>query len=115
MVRKNPEENTAYNKAYYDAHKHDKAWRTARSAYSAKFAAKKQYDKRVAEWEQVLLTVYGLQSLGQTDRQIAEHLAKDKKITRAKKNKWIDFSPLSDKSLSSPLPSARPARTQEGE
>lgn len=105
MARISKDDNTAYNKAYYDAHKDDKEWMRERSDKAAKANARRQYDKRVAEWTVITCSVVDELLRGKTKEQVAEDLAKKLKASRAKKNKWMDFS--SSKSLSSSLPSAR--------
>lgn len=117
MVYKDARQTSTYNKAYYDAHKGDRAWRQKRSEQACKVAARKQWQKRVAEWERVVVLMKVLSARGRSTREIAEELAIEKKVIKAQKNKWIDFSPRPSKSLSSPLSSSStlPARTQEGE
>lgn len=116
MARTSKEKDSTYNRAYYERLKQDPERLRQRAVQKAQCAARRQYNKRVEEWEVAIAIIKGLHILGMSDRNIAETMARGKKITRPKKNKWIDFSPLSEKSLSSSsLPSARPAHTQEPE
>lgn len=115
MARKNKEADSAYNKAYYERLKADPKRRAERTKKSVARKVQKNYEERVKRWEHVLLIIRGMQALGATDHEIAESYAKDYILKKTTKSKWIDFSPLPSKSLSSSLSSssaARPARTQ---
>lgn len=113
MARNSKEKDSTYNKAYYDKLMCDPERRAERTRKSVARKVRKNYEERVKRWEQELAIIRGLKALGATDHEIAEELAKDYTLKKTTKSKWMDFSPRPSKSLSSsPLPSARPARTQ---
>lgn len=117
MARNSKEKDSTYNKAYYERLKADPKRRAERTKKSVARKVQKNYEERVKKWEEILSVIRGMQAQGATDHEIAESYAKDYILKKTTKSKWIDFSPLSSKSLSSSLSSssaARPARTQAG-
>lgn len=114
MARNSKEADSKYNKAYYERLMADPKRRAERTKKSVARKVQKNYEERVKKWEQVLAVMRGMQALGATDHEIAESYAEDYILKKTTKSKWIDFSPLPSKSLSSSLssPAARPARTQ---
>lgn len=116
MARKNKEADSAYNKAYYERLKADPKRKAERTKKSVARKVQKNYEERVKKWEEILLVIRSMQAQGATDHEIAESYAKDYILKKTTKSKWIDFSPLPSKSLSSslsPSSAARPARTQK--
>lgn len=107
---------STYNKAYYERLKEDPERYADRNRKSVVRTVQKNYEGRVKKWEQVLSSVHEMQASNKTDHEIAKKLAVEFTLRRTQKSKWIDFSPLPSKSLSSSLSSsfaaARPARTQ---
>lgn len=115
MARTSKEKDSTYNKAYYERLKADPERLVKRKRKSVVRTVQKNYEGRVKKWEQVLSSVREMQASDKTDHEIAEKLAVEFTLSRTRKSKWIDFSPLSSKSLSSSLSSssaARPARTE---
>lgn len=116
MARNSKEKDSTYNKAYYDKMKADPERLAERTRKSVIRRVQKNYEERLNRWKQILQDIENSRRSGMTDHQIAESYAKNYILKKTTKSKWIDFSPLKEKSLSSPSSSAtaRPDRTQGG-